>query len=124
MLTPVGFNFPLYSLAYFETKEIKNQTGWKNFNPQLIKTTTTVRIYSCKALIPSQQANSRQFRIFECRSMVLLILLKKTEMSEQNSFWRKTVDNRVNQMKLFTRLHSHCCYLPENFNWKALHKQI
>ena len=38
-LNQFGFNFPLYSLAYFETKEIKNQTGWKNFNPQQIKAT-------------------------------------------------------------------------------------
>ena len=69
----------MYSLAYFETKEIKNQTGWKNFNPQQIK--ATIRIYSSKVLIPRQQVNSRQLRIFECRNMVLPIPLKKTEMS-------------------------------------------
>ena len=32
----LDFNFPLYSLAYFETKENKNQTDLKNFNPKQI----------------------------------------------------------------------------------------
>ena len=40
-----------------------------------------MRIYPCKVVIRSQQVNSRQFRIFEFRSMVLPILLEKTEMS-------------------------------------------
>ena len=65
----------MYSLAIFETKEIKNQTGRKTFNRQQIKTTTTARIYSCQVVIPSQQVNSRQLRIFGCRCMLLPILL-------------------------------------------------
>ena len=28
------FNFNLYSLANFETKESKNETDWKNINPK------------------------------------------------------------------------------------------
>ena len=55
ILHQLGFNFPLYSLAYLETKEHKNQTDWKKVNPKQIETIATVGIYSCNLVIPSQK---------------------------------------------------------------------
>ena len=45
-----------------------------------------MRIYPCKVVIRSQQVNSRQFRIFEFRSMVLPILLEKQRCHLTNGF--------------------------------------